>query len=143
MDPLQFVETVFSEPPKEEGSIQLQLDMDEMTMKDTFEFLLVVFTNGLRMLYGDRHGKVDLTQLSDDQFKHSNKYFASFGFDCQYVIYPLEAEQVIDFKKLSYLNVEETSQTKFKDLCFPIKVKDKIFVIGFQFLKDRDITPKN
>lgn len=131
MDPISFSNNIFNESPKDPNSIQLELE--DMDMGDLFEFLLIVFTNGLQQLYGNDDKKVDLSVMTEDQFKNMNAYFNSFGFDCVYLIYPIEAETMIDFNKISYKNTEINNDTNLDDLCLPIKVNDKIYVFGFKF----------
>lgn len=130
-NPAELAEKLFSQPPQSSHSIPLEVE--DMDMGDIFEFLLIVFTNGLKILHGDENGKVDLGQLSESQFDKVNEYFNSIGFDTTYVVYPLEAENMIDFNKLNYRNTEITDSTQLIDLCFPMKVTDKIYVIGFKF----------
>lgn len=138
MDPTSFADKIFIESVKSPCSIQLE-GFQDMNMGDLFEFLLIVFTNGLRVLYGDDNGKVELDQLTPDQFDKVNQYFHSFGFDSVYLIYPIVVEDQIDFQKLSYQDKEITPETDLTDLCFPIKVKDKIYVIAFNFYRTGDI----
>jgi hypothetical protein len=134
MNPISFAKKIFMKEPQDKCSIQLHLNTDEMDMGDLFEFLLLVFTNGLRILYGNNDEKVDLSTLNNEQLAKLNNYFNSFGFDTSYIVYPEEMENVIDFNKLSYRNTIINNNTKIEDLCFPIKVYDKIYVIGFTFL---------
>lgn len=130
-NPVDLAEKIFSKPPQDSNTIPLEIE--DMDMGDLFEFLLIVFTNGLKYLHGDSNGKVDLSKLSEEQFGKVNQYFNSIGFDSTYVVYPKEAEKMIDFNKLSYRNAEITISTKLDDLCFPMKIGDKIYVIGFKF----------
>jgi hypothetical protein len=134
MDPISFAKKIFTNEPKDKFSIQLHLNTEEMDMGDLFEFLLLVFTNGLRILYGNNNEKVDLSTLNNEQLTKVNDYFNSFGFDTSYIIYSEEMESVIDFNKLSYRNTTINTDTKIENLCFPIKIYDKIYVIGFAFL---------
>ena len=76
MDPISFSNNIFNESPKDPNSIQLELE--DMDMGDLFEFLLIVFTNGLQQLYGNDDKKVDLSVMTEDQFKNMNAYFNSF-----------------------------------------------------------------
>jgi hypothetical protein len=131
MDPVTFSNNVFDESPKDPNAILLELQ--DMDMGDLFEFLLIVFTNGLQKLYGNDNDKVDLSQISTEQFSRLNQYFNSFGFECVYIVYPIEAECQINFNKLSYRNNEINNDTQLEQLCLPIKVQDKIYVIGFKF----------
>jgi hypothetical protein len=129
--PVELAEKLFSNSPQDSNTIPLEIE--DMDMGDLFEFLLIVFTNGLKSLYGNENGKVNLGDLSEEQFGKVNQYFNSIGFDTTYVVYPLEAENMVDFNKLSYRNADITSSTQLDDLCFPMKVSDKIYVIGFKF----------
>lgn len=131
MDPVTFAETIFTQRVKPPKSIEIECE--EMDIGDLFEYLLIVMTNGLKIKYGNNEGKVDLTELSDSNLKMINDYFHSFGFECMYIVYPIGAEQDINFNKISYQNMNMTMNTKITDMCFPIKVKDKIYVIGFNY----------
>jgi hypothetical protein len=133
MDPIDFANTIFTQsvkPPK-----TFEIECEDMDIVDLFEYLLVVMTNGLKIKYGNGEGKVDLTNLSDENLKLVNDYFHSFGFECMYVVYPIEAEHTINFEDISYQNIELSDNTKLTDMCCPIKVKDKIYAIGFNYYK--------
>ena len=133
MDPVNFAETIFANEVKLPKSIEIECE--DMDICDLFEYLLVVMTNGLKIKYGNGDGKVDLTNLSYDNLKVINQYFHSFGFECMYVIYPIDAENDINFNNISYQHIEVTNNTKITDMCFPIKVKDKIYAIGFDYYR--------
>jgi len=134
MDPINFSDSIFSTEIKSPHTIQLELE--DMDIGDLFEFLLLVFTNGLKHFYSKQDGKVDLTTVSPEQFNKINEYYHSFGFECVYVIYPVAAESEINFNKLSYKNKVITSTTHLSCLCYPMKVRDRIYVIGFDFYKN-------
>lgn len=131
MDPNSFSDNIFSSSPKNANSSQLQID--DMDMGDLFEFLLIVFRNGLEHFYGNDDNKVDISIMTPEQFSYINQYFNSFGIDCTYVIYPLESENQIDYEKLSYKNAVITEQTNLEDLALPVKIQDKIYVFAFKF----------
>lgn len=141
MDPITFANNVFSSDIKTPHSIQLE--SEDMDTGDLFEFLLIVFTNGLKIYYGDSEGKVDISTITVEQFKKINKYYHSFGFQFAYVVYNSSIEDEIDFQKITYHTHEITINTKITDVCFPMKIKDKIYVIGFDFYKDYQQSPNH
>ncbi len=135
MDPKKLAETIFSGEPKDAKSYALRLDEDDtMDVIELFEYLLMVFNHGMKILFGDDEGKVDLTSVSNEDFEMVNKYYNSFYFKCMYVVYSAEAAQHVNFNKLSYKNMKITKETRLSDLALPIMVKDKVFVIGFDKL---------
>jgi hypothetical protein len=137
MDPVTFANNLFQTEIKPISSIQLQLE--DMNIGDLFEFLLIVFTNGLKHFYGNTNNRVDLTTVNSQQFENINKYFHSFGFECMYVVYPITAETEINFQKISYQNMDIDNNTNIKNMCFPIKVKDRIYAIGFNYYINSEI----
>ena len=59
-----FKHFLFSKPPQQKNSIKLQLD--DPTIKialHIFQELLMIFTDGMKYLYGNDDGKVDISQL--------------------------------------------------------------------------------
>lgn len=135
MDPKELAEKIFTKELKDAKSYALRLDEDDtLTVLELFEFLLMVFNYGMKILFGDDDGKVDLANVSDEDFEIVNRYYNSFYFKCMYVVYPIETTQHVDFNKLSYKNVKITKETRLSDLALPIMVKEKVFVIGFDKL---------
>ena len=57
----------------------IQLIYPDANVKEIFQQLMVIFTIGMKIYHGDNYGNVDLTQISEKQFKRIIDYFASFG----------------------------------------------------------------
>lgn len=132
MDPKKLAETIFVSEPMEPKSYALRIDEDEtMDIIELFEYLLMVFNYGMKILFGNEIGRVDLANITDEDFELVNRYYNSFYFKCMYVIYSAETAQHVNFNKLSYKNMKITKETRLSDLALPIMVKDKVFVIGF------------
>lgn len=132
MDPKKLAETIFVSEPMEPKSYALRIDEDEtMDIIELFEYLLMVFNYGMKILFGNEIGRVDLANITDEDFELVNRYYNSFYFKCMYVIYSAETTQHVNFNKLSYKNMKITKETRLSDLALPIMVKDKVFVIGF------------
>ncbi len=122
---------IFTKEVKPPGTVAFTVDED-MSIKEIFEMLLMIFTEGMKILYGV-DGKVDLNSLREQDFLKVQNYFKSFGFSCNYNVYlPSEASK-IDFESRKYSNITITSKTKLKDLRLPLKCGPRIFEISFDF----------
>ena len=53
------VSRIFYKLPQDEKSIQLQF-VENLDLKEMFEFLLTFFTEGAKFRYGNREGKIDI-----------------------------------------------------------------------------------
>ena len=134
MDLNNLIDMVFSAGIRPPGSIQLDLGGNDMDVKDVFEFLLTFFTEGMKLLYGDSRGKVDLSQLSESDIRLLAQYIQSIGFGCQIAVYPPEEANNYDFMAIKYTNVQITSDTKLEELKLPLRSKDTVYVISFTHL---------
>lgn len=125
MDIVDIARSIFSEPPKESNSIQLDFsDTDgDLTSKELFEILLMMFTEGMKMLYGDSNGKVNLGNLTHSNFTKINQYFHSFGFNVDYNIRPLNDVEQPDYKEKKVL----------KDHYMRLRSNNMMYIISFDF----------
>ena len=76
---------LFSHKPFEKNSIKLELDEPEQGKHiglHIFEQLLQIFVDGLKYLYGDGtlEGKVNISELTEENMETMKKYFLSIGF---------------------------------------------------------------
>lgn len=133
MDSHQIAQKIFSKPVKPANSCSFQVDSG-MTTKDIFEMLLEIFTEGMKVLYGNAEGKVDLNSLEAKDMEKVQEYFASLGFQCRYKIYPITAGRRIDFESMKYTNHTITDKTPLKTLKFPIRVGPRVYVISFDYV---------
>ena len=130
----ELIDIVFSDGIKPPRSIQLDLGGNDMDIKDVFEFLLTFFTEGMKLLYGDSRGKVDLSQLSESDIRLLAQYIQSIGFGCLITVYPPKEANKYDFMAIKYTNVQITSNTKLEELKLPLRSKDTVYVISFTYL---------
>ena len=122
---------IFTKEVKPPGTVAFTVDED-MSLKEIFEMLLMIFTEGMKILYGV-DGKVDLNSLREKDFIKVQEYFKSFGFQCNYNVYlPSEASK-INFESRKYTNVDINNKTKLKDLRLPLKCGARVFEISFDF----------
>ena len=124
--------TVFNKDPKPPGSISLAIS-EEMSIKEIFEMLLMIFTEGMKILFGDDSSKVDLNNLKEKDFILVQEYFKSFGFMCNYKVYLPSQSANIDFASRKYTNVTITDKTPLTDLRLPLKCGPRIYEISFGF----------
>lgn len=88
----ELITEIFYNIPKPECSIRIEFDnpdVDDPT-KFVFEQLVMIFTEGMKILYGDYNGNVDLSTITIDDFEKIREYFKSFGFDIKYKITPID-----------------------------------------------------
>lgn len=79
MDIDELAKKVFSEPPKETNSIQIGFD-NLKNVRELFEALLMLFTEGMKILYGN-NGQVNLDNLTIEDHMKVTRYFSSIGIN--------------------------------------------------------------
>lgn len=132
MNTQEISKQIFSSNPKDSHSIQLEFP-PETTMIQCFQSLLEIFTEGMKILHGDLNGKVNLSQLTEDDFYQFKTYFRSFGYECLYKIfdYHQAVEDGVDFESMKFTNKKITPYTRLEELLFPLRIDDTVYVIYF------------
>jgi len=119
----QFVLNVFKDEPKDEKSIQFSLDCD-FDQQDPIEFqfkiLAEIFTKGMKMVYGDDKGAVNLDYLVKEDYDYIDKYFRSFGY-CFYY------EKINEFNNYTDADLNNDLSKKF------LKINTKMNTYLFYF----------
>jgi hypothetical protein len=84
-----FIKFVFDGEPKSEKTIKLELDPpgENNLNKHIFEQLLQIFTDGMKYLYSNDDGKVDISQLEIESILKMKEYFLSFGVELIFNMY--------------------------------------------------------
>ena len=85
-----FIEYVFTKEAKEKNTIKLELEPpnpDNNLNKHIFEQLLQIFTDGMKYLYSDEDGKLDIASLEIDSILKMKEYFSSFGIELIFNMY--------------------------------------------------------
>ena len=121
------VEYLFNSEPQPINSINVLFD--NINIKDLFESLLMIFTFGMKKLFGDYNGQVDLSSLSQDNIVYFNKYMNSFGVNLN-----IEVEEVKlfkDYEKIKYNNIEINNNTKLENLKLPFFSNGMVYIINF------------
>lgn len=82
----EMIAEVFTSSPKGVNTIQLQTD--GLELKELFAMMLEIFTKGMKILFGDSEGKVNLETITEEQFMEVKQRFRSFGIEIFYDIKP-------------------------------------------------------
>ena len=110
---IDFVDTVFSSIPGEENSLKLEIETDDIS--SLFEALSLILTQGMKLHFGDKNNKVDISKLDDHDIQYMNEYFYSFGY------------QFIITNNLGTIN----SSDPLSELYLNLKVDNKVYYIRF------------
>ena len=147
------INLIFNDYPKSKNSISI-IDSFDST-KDLFEALLMIFTKGMNILYGDKSGSVNLKTLSEHDFLKFQLYFQAIGIKPLFHHYHIY--QVLTLKENvvnnNILLDWETNKDKFKiypskkqlikyseiisnnieDMFFQLNCNNDVYIVYFQF----------
>jgi hypothetical protein len=127
-----FIDFVFKNEPKPIKSINLEFETDNL--KELFENLLDIFTQGMKIHYGNETGIVDLSSLTQDNIINFNKYFNSFGIQ---LLIDIEDKPIIsgfNYQHIKYTNINITNNTKLNELKLPFLSNGIVYIISFDFM---------
>lgn len=136
-NPHDFITYMFGSEPKPKDSIQLECpDIDEgkNIHLHIFEQLLMIYVGGLKHLWSDEFGKVDLTKLTEENIKLMKSYFESINYKVSIDVFNLSNYQ---FKFPDYLKNQEkiTKDTRLCDFFYESQGSDtNMYRISFDFL---------
>nr|QDY52467.1 hypothetical protein 10_8 [Mimiviridae sp. ChoanoV1] len=131
----ELILTLFNNPPKPPYTFGVSfINKDNNTnLKEIFENLLILFTEGMKILFGSQ-GKVNLELLSDDDIKLFNKYMESIGLKLIIDIHIKEDGTIYDYNRYKYTNLNITTNTKLNEFKLPFLTKNIVYIISFDFL---------
>ena len=132
------INNIFKNEPKDKKSIHLSFDVNDEY--ELFKILVDILTSGLKILFGDENKKVDINQITENDFITIKKYFNSFGFDIKYKYdIPLDQIQIDEHTELpsldhSALENESKSTNNLQLYYFNIKTDTLKYEISFDYL---------
>lgn len=131
----ELILTLFNNPPKPANTFGVSfINKDNNTnLKEIFENLLILFTEGMKILFGSQ-GKVNLELLSEDDIKLFNKYMESIGLKLIIDIRVEEDGIIYDYSRYKYTNLNITTRTKLNELKLPFLTQNRVYIISFDFL---------
>lgn len=129
------VNNIFNRQPKDEKCIQLQF-VENLDLKEMFEFLLTFFTEGAKYRYGNLEGKIELDKWTDKELDMMKKYFKSIGFKLYVESFNYKKNFLFDSSlyKYDYTKVKIKKNTKLEELKVSFKCTEFIHVIYFGIL---------
>lgn len=128
----ELIISIFTKPPGDNKSIPISFDTNNL--KKLFESLLVIFTNGMRILFGNQSGIVELDKLTENNIILVEDYFKSIGFSFNFDIYEDSNENREKTQEMKYTNLNLNNNSRLKELFFPLLCKDKIYLINFDYI---------
>ena len=128
----QLIISIFSEPPGEPRSKTISFDTTDL--KQLFESLLMIFTNGMKLLFGNQIGRVELQNLGEDDIEIVQRYFNSMGFNFYFDIYDDSNDNREKTQAMKYKNITMTSDIRLKHMYFPLLSQGKIYLINFDYI---------
>lgn len=137
-DDSEFLDFLFTEIPQEKNSIKLELSPTEKDVQiglHIFQELLMIFTGGLKKLFGEKE-KVDITILKPEDIQLMNKYFESMGFQCMVERFNV-SEYLENMKMPNYFVNQEliTDKTLLKDIYYETSINYIIYRVSFDFMR--------
>jgi len=133
----EFIVYLFGSEPKGKDSIQLECN-DIPDTKNThlhiFEQLLMIYVSGLKYLWSDSEGKVDLTKLTEDNISLMKRYFVSINYIVNIEVFDLSTYQ---FKFPDYFKNQDkiTDKILLPDFFYETQGLDtNMYRISFNFL---------
>ena len=118
----EFIEYLFSDSPKDQGTITLELPLVEPNKNvglHIFEQLLMIFVDGLKYFYGE-NDKVDINKLSEEDIKKVNEYFISMNYSVNLEVFPTMNEYKFKFPNYFKNHEHITNETKLEDFYYEI-----------------------
>ena len=128
----ELIISIFSEPPGEPRTRTIAFDTNNL--KQLFESLLIIFTNGMKLLFGNSQGVVELENLSEENITLVQSYYESMGFRFYFDIYDDSNENREKTQDMKYTNLIVTSQSRLKDFYFPLLSRGRIYLINFDYI---------
>ena len=108
-----------------------QLVFEEWPLPHVFESLLQFFTEGMKILYGNSEGKVELSTLSENDFTKVAQYHHAIGMNPHLQVYE---DTVTDYERMMKEHFMNNDLTKLEDYRFRLKSGSSIYVLYFSFL---------
>ena len=137
--PEDFIEFLFGKEPQPKNTIKLEIDPPEKNKHiglHIFEQLLQIFTDGMKHLYGDDNGKVDIVTLEIDSIIKMKEYFDSFGVE---LIFNMYNQNNYVFKPYIYDKPELYNKSKnVSDFYYeiPIQLEKELLIYRISFYID-------
>ena len=121
-DHSEFIQFLFSDSPKPQGTITLELPLSEPNKNvglHVFEQLLMIFVDGLKYFFG-KDEKVNLSELTEENIIKVQEYFISMNYSAKVEVFSTMNEY--QFKYPNYFKNQEkiTNETQLEDFYYEV-----------------------
>ena len=121
-DHAEFIQFLFSDSPKPQGTITLELPLSEPNKNvglHVFEQLLMIFVDGLKYFFG-KDEKVNLSELTEENIIKVQEYFISMNYSAKVEVFSTMNEY--QFKYPNYFKNQEkiTNETQLEDFYYEV-----------------------
>ena len=121
-DHVEFIQFLFSDSPKPQGTITLELPLSEPNKNvglHVFEQLLMIFVDGLKYFFG-KDEKVNLSELTEENIIKVQEYFISMNYSAKVEVFSTMNEY--QFKYPNYFKNQEkiTNETQLEDFYYEV-----------------------
>ena len=110
---------------------KIQVSFETLGLKDLFEMLLTLLTEGLKIFFGDANNKINLDNLNTEDFILLNKCLNKLDFSVN-----IEKMTIYEFiTKENYKNYSKiimTNNTKLHDLKMEFHSGNHYYVVSFK-----------
>jgi hypothetical protein len=136
-NPDDFIVYMFGSEPKPKDSIQLEfpdISDGKHIHLHIFEQLLMIYIGGLKYLWSNSDGKVDLPQLTEKNIELMKQYFMSINYEVTIGVFDLTN---YEFKFPDYFKYQDkiTKDIMLSDFFYETQGSDtKMYRISFDFL---------
>lgn len=131
----ELVWNIFNKQPKPEKSNQLQF-VENLDLREMFEFLLTFFTEGAKYRYGNKEGKIEIDKWTEKEIHMMKKYHKSIGFELNIDSFNHKKNFLFDSSlyNFNYKDIKITNQTKLNEFKVSFKCEEFIHVIYFDII---------
>lgn len=131
----ELVWNIFNKQPQPEKSIQLQF-VENLDLKEMFEFLLTFFTEGAKYRYANSEGKIELDKWKAKEINLMKEYHKSIGFKLNIDSFNHKKNFLFDYSlyNYNYKNIKITDKTKLNEFKVSFKCEEFIHVIYFDII---------
>lgn len=116
-----FADQLFSVPPGRQGTVNLDIDVDEPS--EFFEVLLLIMTQGLKKWYGAR---INIGDVSAEHIVKLQEYFLSFGI--RIIVDRVAEPGVYMIDNKAYME-----KKKLEEMTFTVAANKHLYTVHFEF----------
>ena len=131
----ELVWNIFNKQSQPKKSIQLQF-VENLDLKEMFEFLLTFFTEGAKYKYGNKEGTIDISKWGNKEVILMKEYFESIGFKLNLESFNHKKNYLFDHSKYNYdyTKIKITNKTTLNEFKVSFKCDNFIHIIYFDII---------